>query len=277
VQARTQELEKKNAEVSEALDHLRNAQRQLVQNEKMASLGRMTAGIAHEIKNPLNFVNNFSSVSAEMIDDLEEMASREEHTEFMNTLKQNLQKISHHGRRADSIIQSMLMHTRTGELHKEPADLNKLVADVVHLAVTSFRANESAFICDIRTDFAKDLPPVPVIPQEISRVVLNLVDNALYATQARRREEGDRYRPTLEVRTRVNGDRAELVVRDNGAGIPAAELGNIFEPFFTTKPTGEGNGLGLSMSFDIVKAHGGNITAESVAGDHTEFVVSLPF
>ncbi len=276
VSQRTSELQDKNHELSDALANLKNAQQQLVQNEKMASLGRLTAGIAHEIKNPLNFVNNFSSVSADMIKDLDEKTSREEYMEFLETIKQNLDKISHHGKRADSIIQSMLLHTRTGELHKEPADINKLVDDVIHLAVTSFRANESSFICDIRTDYARDLPKVPVIPQEISRVVLNIIDNALFATQSRWKNEGEEFRPALEVHTRKSSGHAEIVIRDNGAGIPADQVGQLFEPFFTTKPAGIGTGLGLSMSYDMVKAHGGNITVKSSPREHTEFIISLP-
>ncbi|MBS1525328.1 MAG: hypothetical protein JST19_06755 [Bacteroidetes bacterium] len=272
--------QKANQVLANTLEELRSAQAQLVQREKMASLGELTAGIAHEIQNPLNFVNNFSEVSAELVDELgEELAKGdlEEVKAIAADIKENLEKIRHHGKRADGIVKGMLEHSRTGTGRKEPTDLGVLADEYLHLAYHGYRAKDGNFSAGIHTSFAKDLPRVSVVPKEIGRVLLNLFNNAFYAVSEKAKTAGPDYQPEVSVSTSVENNHARIMVKDNGTGIPANIREKIMQPFFTTKPTGEGTGLGLSLSYDIVvKGHGGNIELRSEEGFVTEFTVILP-
>jgi two-component system, NtrC family, sensor kinase len=271
-----------------ALRDLRAAQANLIQAEKMASLGQLTAGIAHEIKNPLNFVNNFASLSVDLLDELTQAAApgfatldadrRAEVDELTGTLTSNLQKIGEHGRRADGIVRSMLEHSRGTSGERRSIDLNALVDEALNLAYHGARAQDQSFNINLRRDLGEDIAPITLVPQDVMRVLLNLFSNGFYAARQRQRTEvrAD-FEPTLKVTTRDVGDAVELRVRDNGIGIPAEILDQLFEPFFTTKPTGEGTGLGLSISYDIAtRQHGGSIAVESEPGSFTEFTVRLP-
>jgi signal transduction histidine kinase len=270
------------------LRDLKAAQANLIQAEKMASLGQLTAGIAHEIKNPLNFVNNFASLSVELLGELKETTApaistlgedqRAEVDETMVMLSGNLEKIAEHGKRADNIVKSMLEHSRgvTGE--RREVDLNNLVDEALNLAYHGARAQNQDFNITLERDYAASLKPIELAPQEITRVFLNLFGNGFYAANKRARENGEgSFRPCLTVATREDGNTVEITVRDNGTGIPPEIRDKLFQPFFTTKPTGEGTGLGLSISYDIVtQQHGGTITVESEPGSFTEFTVRLP-
>jgi signal transduction histidine kinase len=279
VQARTEEL-------ASSLDELRTAQDRLVQTEKLASLGQLTAGIAHEIKNPLNFVNNFASLSAELTDELNEVLApaalddktREEVDEITQTLKDNLKKVVQHGKRADSIVKNMLLHSREGSGDHRPADINALLDESLNLAYHGARAEKREFNVTLQRDFDQLAGTVEVFPQEITRVFLNLIANGFYAVTKRRLENGNSgFEPVLRASTKNLGDTVEIRIRDNGTGIPAEVREKMFNPFFTTKPAGEGTGLGLSMSHDIiVKQHGGTIDVATEAGQFTEFTVVLP-
>jgi signal transduction histidine kinase len=279
VQARTREL-------AASLHELRTAQDRLVQTEKLASLGQLTAGIAHEIKNPLNFVNNFAALSAELTDELNEVLKlagigekiREEVDELTGMLKDNLQKVVQHGKRADSIVKNMLLHSREGSGERRPADINALVDESLNLAYHGARAEKPNFNVTLRRDFDPAAGMVEMFPQEITRVILNLVSNGFYAVTKRRNENGGpAFDPVLTAATRNLGDRVEIRIRDNGTGIPPDVKEKMFNPFFTTKPAGEGTGLGLSMSHDIiVKQHGGAIEVDTEAGQFTEFRIVLP-
>jgi len=271
-----------------ALHELKTAQANLIQAEKMASLGQLTAGIAHEIKNPLNFVNNFAGLSVELLDELKEiaapaLATLEDHRradldDTMEMLTGNLEKITEHGKRADNIVTSMLEHSRgvSGERHK--VDLNGVIEEALNLAYHGARAQDQGFNITLERDYASPLKPVELIPQEMTRVFLNLFGNGFYAANKRARENGDgSFRPCLSVVTRETADAVEIRIRDNGTGIPPEIKDQLFQPFFTTKPTGEGTGLGLSISYDIVtQRHGGSITIESEPGAFTEVTVQLP-
>jgi len=265
------------------LNELRLTQEQLVQSEKMASLGELTAGIAHEIQNPLNFVNNFSEVNAELIDDMQQAlqtGNTEEAFSIANDLKVNEQKIIHHGKRADAIVKGMLQHSRSSTGQKEPTDINALCDEYLRLTYHGLRAKDKSFNATIKTDFDNSIGKINIIPQDIGRVVLNLLTNAFYVVNEKRRQLDD-YEPTVAVSTKkINGKpdsfRVEIRVADNGNGIPQKVLDKIFQPFFTTKPTGQGTGLGLSLTYDIIKAHGGEIKVESKEGQRTIFVVSIP-
>jgi len=271
-----------------ALERLRAAQANLIQSEKMASLGQLTAGIAHEIKNPLNFVNNFAGLSVELLDELKEVAGpalatldedkRAELEETMSLLTGNLGKIAEHGRRADGIVKSMLSHSRGGGGDWRPSDINALVDEALNLAYHGARAQDNEFNVTLERDFEKTGGgPIDVVPQDVTRVFLNLLGNGFYAANKRRTTKEPGFRPTIKVTTRDLGDLVEVRVRDNGTGIPADVRGKLFQPFFTTKPTGEGTGLGLSISYDIVThQHGGTIDVESEPGSFTEFTVRLP-
>jgi PAS domain S-box-containing protein len=270
-----------------ALLQLKAAQANLVQSEKMASLGQLTAGIAHEIKNPLNFVNNFATLSVELLDELKEIAGpalatldadkRADLDETMDLLTGNLGKIAEHGKRADGIVKSMLSHSRGGSGDWQASDINALVEEALNLAYHGARAQDKEFNVTLERDFEKDSKPIELVPQDVMRVFLNLVGNGFYAANKRRLAKEAGYRPTLKVATRDLGDRVEIRVRDNGTGIPAEVRDKLFQPFFTTKPTGEGTGLGLSISYDIVtQQHGGSIEVQSEVGDFTEFTVRLP-
>jgi len=270
-----------------ALRDLKAVQANLIQAEKMASLGQLTAGIAHEIKNPLNFVNNFASLSVELLEELKETAApalagldeaglREVH-DVIATLTGNLERIVDHGRRADNIVKSMLAHSRGGG-DRQSADLNELVEEALNLAYHGARAQDPNFNITLVRDYGKAIAPIELAPQDMTRVLLNLIGNGFYAANKRRREAGDgAFKPSLAVATRDLGEAVEIRVRDNGTGIPPEIRDKLFQPFFTTKPTGEGTGLGLSISYDIVThGHGGAIAVESEAGAFTEFVVRLP-
>src|SRR6185437_7558138 len=265
VDARTREL-------ASSLDELRTAQDRLVQTEKLASLGQLTAGIAHEIKNPLNFVNNFSSLSAELIDELNDVLkpaalddkTREEIDELTHMLKSNLEKVVQHGQRADSIVKNMLLHSREGSGEHRPADINAIVEESLNLAYHGARAEKSGFNITLQRDFDPAAGLIDLYPQEITRVFLNLISNGFYAANKRKEAEKEAgqegFEPTLRASTKSLGNNVEIRIRDNGTGIPLEVKEKMFNPFFTTKPAGEGTGLGLSMSHDIiVKQHGGKI------------------
>jgi two-component system, NtrC family, sensor kinase len=278
VQARTREL-------SLSLDELRTAQDRLVQTEKLASLGQLTAGIAHEIKNPLNFVNNFSALSGELIDELNELLEsaaldgkvREEIDELANMLKGNLEKVVQHGKRADSIVKNMLLHSREGSGERRSADINTIVEESLNLAYHGARAERSGFNITLRRDLDPSAGIIDLYPQEITRVFLNLISNGFYAANKRREAGDEGFEPLLTATTKNLGSRVEIRIRDNGTGIPAEVREKMFNPFFTTKPAGEGTGLGLSMSHDIiVKQHGGRIDVETEPGAFTEFIITLP-
>jgi signal transduction histidine kinase len=280
------ELRERTKDLSESLDDLRTAQDRLVQTEKLASLGQLTAGIAHEIKNPLNFVNNFSSLSTELIDELNDVLkttdiddkTREEIDELTHMLKGNLEKVVQHGKRADSIVKNMLLHSREGSGEHRPADINAIVEESLNLAYHGARAEKSGFNITLERDLDPNAGMVDVYPQEITRVFLNLISNGFYAATKRRENGGDGFEPTLSAATKSLGNRGvEIRIRDNGTGIPPEVKEKMFNPFFTTKPAGEGTGLGLSMSHDIVvKQHGGKIDVDTQPGVFTEFVITLP-
>jgi two-component system NtrC family sensor kinase len=266
-------------QLSDALSNLKATQTQLIQSEKMASLGELTAGIAHEIQNPLNFVNNFSEVNIELIDEMEtelENGTKKEVIEILEDIKQNLQKISHHGKRADGIVKGMLQHSRASSNTKEPTDINKLADEYLRLAYHGLRAKDKTFNAELIVNFADGLPTVNTVPQDVGRVLLNLFTNAFYAVHQKQKTGATSYMPMVTLSTARDGKNIEIRVRDNGGGIPENIRDKIMQPFYTTKPTGEGTGLGLSMSHEIVKAHGGSIEVESVEGEYTEFIVKLP-
>ena len=268
---------KKSAE--EALFELQLTQTQLIQSEKMASLGELTAGIAHEIQNPLNFVNNFSEVSKELLDEmLEELENgdMEEVRAIMADVIQNLEKINHHGNRADSIVKGMLQHSRTSSGKKELTNINALADEYLRLAYHGLRAKDKSFNAHLVTDFDESIGMVYVIPQDIGRVILNLFTNAFYAVGEKKAKATSKtYKPTVSVRTEKTKDMLVITIKDNGNGIPEKVLGKIFQPFFTTKPTGKGTGLGLSMSYDIIKAHKGELTLDTEEGKFTAFKISI--
>ncbi len=270
------EVQKKNAE--DALTVLKAAQSQLIQSEKMASLGELTAGIAHEIQNPLNFVNNFSEVSAELIDEMNteiEKGNTEDAKQIAADLKQNLEKINHHGKRAGDIVKGMLQHSRTSSGVKEPADINALADEYLRLAYHGLRAKDKTFNAKTETDFDESIGKINIIPQDIGRVILNLITNAFYAVDEKKKNQPDGYEPIVKIITRKTDDNVMIYVKDNGNGIPQNLLDKIFQPFFTTKPTGQGTGLGLSLSYDIIKAHGGDLKVATEKGHGTEFTISL--
>ena len=277
VVARTNDLQ-------HSLDNLKSAQAQLIQSEKMASLGELTAGIAHEIQNPLNFVNNFSEVSSELLDEMNEELEKGDIDEakfIANDIKQNLDKINHHGKRADAIVKGMLEHSRISSGEKVPTDINALAEEYLRLSYHGMRAKDKSFNADFVTDFDPTLPKINLVPQEIGRVLLNIINNAFQACYTPQPPQGGETVPSVEVKTRVikspSGDLGvEISVSDNGPGIPDAIKTKIFQPFFTTKPTGQGTGLGLSLSYDIVKAHGGKIKVDSQPGLGTTFTLLLP-
>ena len=272
--------------VEASLEDLRNTQDRLVQTQKLASLGQLTAGIAHEIKNPLNFINNFSAVSAELLDELDENLGKvkadtrmlAEIAELTNTLRDNLQKIVQHGKRANSIVKNMLLHSREGSGEHRPVDVNALVEEAVNLAYHGARAEKQGFNITLQRSFDPAAGEVDVFPQEITRVLLNLISNSFYAATKRKAQaNSDGYEPTLTAATKNLGDRVEISIRDNGTGIPPEVREKLFNPFFTTKPAGEGTGLGLSISHDIiVKQHGGSIEVDTEPGVLTEFRIVLP-
>jgi signal transduction histidine kinase len=278
-------VEQRTAELRKSLDDLRTAQDRLIQTEKLASLGQLTAGIAHEIKNPLNFVNNFSAVSTELIDELNEALqgasldgqTKEEVEELTGMLKSNLEKVVQHGKRADSIVRNMLLHSREGSGEHRPSDINAILEESLNLAYHGARAERPGFNVTIERGFDPAAGMVDTYPQEITRVFLNLISNGFYATAKRKESAADAFEPTLRAATKTLGDRVEIRIRDNGTGIPSEVREKMFNPFFTTKPAGEGTGLGLSMSHDIVvNQHGGTIDVNTEPGVFTEFIITLP-
>lgn len=289
---RTAEITKQKEELEHTLEELKATQAQLIQSEKMASLGELTAGIAHEIQNPLNFVNNFSEISIELLNEMmEELASQHsgEVEAIASDIRQNLEKIVHHGKRADSIVKGMLQHSRSNSGVKEPTDINALCDEYLRLAYHGLRAKDKSFNATLKTNFDEALGKIDIVPQEIGRVILNLLTNAFYAVSEKKNQlekeaqSGDGqsakqvYEPSVLIGTKKLDTKIEIVVRDNGNGIPEEALDKIFQPFFTTKPTGKGTGLGLSMSYEIVtKAHGGELKVENNEAEGVTFTIVLP-
>ncbi|GAB3020851.1 sensor histidine kinase [Spirosoma pulveris] len=283
-----QQVEERTAQLKASLEDLRMTQDQLIQKEKMASLGEMTAGIAHEIQNPLNFVNNFSEVSIELLDELKEGplqklpdSEKEYAGEILGDLTQNLEKITHHGNRASSIVKGMLEHSRTANSERRPTDLNALADEFMRLSYHGLRAKDKTFNCELVTHFSPNLPPASIVAQEVGRVLLNLFNNAFYAVSEKKKQLDavgqTGFKPTVSISTKEVENGLEIQVADNGTGIPEAVKTKIFQPFFTTKPTGSGTGLGLSLSYEIVtKGHGGLLTVESDSATGTVFKVILP-
>ena len=278
-----EEVNRQTTELRTALTELKATQSQLIQSEKMASLGELTAGIAHEIQNPLNFVNNFSEVNNELIEELnaeraKPATGRDENleNELLENIRQNLQKINNHGKRADGIVKGMLQHSRSSSGQKELTDINALADEYLRLSYQGLRAKDRSFNATIRTEFDPALGDINIIRQDIGRVLLNLYNNAFYAVEEKKNQTGDGYEPIVQVTTKKVGDDFEIRVKDNGNGIPQKVFEKIFQPFFTTKPTGQGTGLGLSLSYDIIKALGGKISVDTKEGEFTEFVVAIP-
>ncbi len=279
VEERTTELVFQKNELQKSLHELNLAQSQLIQKEKMASLGELTAGIAHEIQNPLNFVNNFSEVTIELVDELcSELkdVDIEEAMLIADSIKQTLEKINQHGKRADNIVKGMLEHSRVDTGQKEPTDINKLAAESLRLSYNTFRAKDNTFAASCETFFDDSIDHVAVVPQAVKRVFINLFNNAFYSVREKKKRLGESYGPVVSVTTKKSGDNILIIVSDNGTGISPQILQKIFQPFFTTKPTGEGTGLGLSLSYDVIKAHEGELNVESVEGEHTSFSIALP-
>ncbi len=281
------ELATANWELVETLDKLKATQEQLIVQEKLASLGALTAGVAHEIKNPLNFINNFAALSIELVNELGDEINRHQEKlgdtaasyigEILGDLKQNAEKINEHGKRADGIVRSMLAHSREGGGDWQEADLNALLAEYLNLAYHGIRAQDNSFNLEMISDYDPSIGLVRVAPQELGRVFLNILNNACQAMNEKKKATGDGYAPSLTIRTRGEGDRIEIRIRDNGPGVPASARDKIFNPFFTTKPTGQGTGLGLSISHDIVvKQHKGEIRLETEEGEFAEFIISIP-
>ena len=271
--------QKANTVLEKTLSDLKSTQAQLIQAEKMASLGELTAGIAHEIQNPLNFVNNFSEVSNELIDEMNaelDKGNYKDAKEIAADVKQNLEKINHHGKRADAIVKGMLQHSQSGKGKKEPTNVNALADEYLRLSYHGLRAKDKSFNADFKTDFDNSIEKISIVPQDIGRVLLNLINNAFYAVNERQKIIKESYQPIVLLSTKKTGGKVILTVKDNGNGIPQNIVDKIFQPFFTTKPTGEGTGLGLSLSYDIIKAHGGEIRVETKEKEGTAFIIQLP-
>ena len=275
-------LQRQKKETEDTLSDLKTTQSQLIQSEKMASLGELTAGIAHEIQNPLNFVNNFSDVNKELLIEMNSEIDKGNLSEAKTIAKdiiENEEKISHHGKRAEAIVKNMLQHSRSSSGKKEATDINALADEYLRLAYHGLRARDKSFNATMKTDFDESIGKINVIPQDIGRVVLNLINNAFYAVDEKktlRQTQGDSYEPTVTLSTKHFNGKVEIKIRDNGNGIPQKVLDKIFQPFFTTKPTGQGTGLGLSLSYDIVKAHGGELQVRTKDGEFSEFLIHLP-
>jgi two-component system NtrC family sensor kinase len=271
--------QKANVVLAKTLSDLKSTQSQLIQSEKMASLGELTAGIAHEIQNPLNFVNNFSEVNTEMADELQtelKSGNIEGATAIAKDIKDNSEKINHHGKRADAIVKGMLQHSRSSTGQKELKDINALAEEYLRLAYHGIRGKEKSFNAAINTNLDPSIGKINIIPQDIGRVLLNVYNNAFYAVAEKQKQQLVNYEPTISLTTKKSGNHVFMTVTDNGNGIPEKVVDKIFQPFFTTKPTGQGTGLGLSLSYDIVKAHGGEISVNTREGDFTELVIRLP-
>ncbi len=271
--------QKSNRVLETTLTNLKSAQSQLIQSEKMASLGELTAGIAHEIQNPLNFVNNFSEVNKELAVELEEEIDKGNYSDakaIAKDIRDNEEKINHHGNRAAAIVKGMLQHSSSSSGVKEPTNINALADEYLRLAYHGLRAKDKSFNATMKTDFDESIRDINIIPQDIGRVILNLITNAFYVIDEKKKQQLAGYEPTVEVSTRKESNKVLISVKDNGNGIPQKILDKIFQPFFTTKPTGQGTGLGLSLSYDIVKAHGGELKVETKEGEGSEFIIQLP-
>ncbi len=284
VRERTIQLSEQKDDLQAALADLKSSQLQLVQKEKMASLGEIASGIAHEIQNPLNFVNNFAEINAELLSELKDLleientslSRRGEMNILMADVISNLQKIHQHGKRADAIVKSMLQHTRTSNAPLEDTDINALAGDYLKLAYHGQKVKDSSFNVTLQTDFDPVLGKIRIIQHDIGRVLLNLYNNAFYAVREKMQLLGDSFEPVISVSTKKTDHHIEIRIRDNGTGIPESIRGKVFQPFFTTKPTGEGTGLGLSLSYEVIKAHGGELKMISKEGEFTEFIIELP-
>lgn len=279
LQQQKEETERQRAMLEEALANLKTTQEQLVHREKMASLGELTAAIAHEIQNPLNFVKNFSEVSTELADELQQEAAAgktEEVVAMATAIKENLRMIAHHSNRADSIIKNMMMHSRANPGQKQPTDLRVLIDEYLRLSYHGLKAKEKSFQATLRTDFDERMEAVRVVPEEIGRVLLNLFNNAFYAVKEKQKTAGPGFEPLVEVSTRQLPGNIEICIRDNGTGIPRSIRNKILQPFYTTKPAGAGTGLGLSLSYDIIKAHRGELQVETKEGEYAAFKIILP-
>ena len=271
---------KAKVKIEQAYNNLKATQQQLIQSEKMASLGELTAGIAHEIQNPLNFVNNFSEVNRELISELKTEIKKgniAEVNSIADDIESNEEKINHHGKRADVIVKGMLQHSRVSTGQKQPADINAIADEYLRLSYHGFRAKDKSFNAALRTEFDEGIGKINVVPQDIGRVLLNLYNNAFYAVAEKKKQMGDSYVPAVSVSTKKTSRKAEIRVKDNGNGIRQKVLDKIFQPFFTTKPTGLGTGLGLSLSYDIIKAHGGEIKVNTEENHYVEFIIELPY
>jgi signal transduction histidine kinase len=276
-------LSEQKSRIEETLRELKSTQTQLVQREKMASLGELTAGIAHEIQNPLNFVNNFSDVNKELLIELKDEMSKgniDDAKTIADDVIMNEEKINHHGKRAETIVKNMLQHSRSSSGAKEPTDINTLTNEYLRLSYHGLRAKDKSFDADIKTEFDNNIGKINIIPQDIGRVILNLINNAFYAVDEKEKHTStgsaqNGYEPTVSVSTKKSNGTVEISVKDNGNGIPQKVLDKIFQPFFTTKPTGQGTGLGLSLSYDIIKAHGGEIKVITKEGEGSEFIIQL--
>jgi two-component system, NtrC family, sensor kinase len=279
VAQRTAELTQQKEELQQTLVELKATQAQLIQSEKMASLGELTAGIAHEIQNPLNFVNNFAEVNAELATEIQEEIEKgnfEEVRSIAKDLRENEEKISYHGKRADAIVKGMLQHSRKNTEQKELTDINALTEEYLRLSYHGLRAKDKSFNATMETHFDPDAKSINVVQQDIGRVLLNIFNNAFYAVTEKKKFAGEDYEPTIYVATKKINNEIEIKIRDNGNGVPPKVLEKIFQPFFTTKPTGQGTGLGLSISYDIIKSHGGEIKVDGQDGKYTEFIIALP-
>jgi two-component system, NtrC family, sensor kinase len=279
LQAQKQETEIQKSKVEKTLEELKVAQLQLIQSEKMASLGELTAGIAHEIQNPLNFVNNFSDINADLIDELEAEINKgnlEDAKTIARDIKQNENKINQHGKRADAIVKGMLLHSNVSSGKKDSTDINALADEYLRLSYHGIRAKNKLFNAELKTDFDSTIGELQVVPQDIGRVLLNLYNNAFYALNEKNNESNNGYKPSILISTRKTGSRMEISVKDNGNGVPQKIQDKIFQPFFTTKPTGQGTGLGLSQSYDIIKAHNGEIKLLTEEGQYSAFIIVLP-
>jgi len=280
-------IEESNEALKKSLEELKSAQQQLIQSEKMASLGELTAGIAHEIQNPLNFVNNFSDVSKELLDEMKEELNKgdtDEAKAIADDVIQNLEKILHHGKRAGDIVKGMLQHSRTSSGQKELTNINALADEYLRLAYHGLRAKDKTFNAATKTDYDENIGLIKIIPQDIGRVILNLISNAFYAVNEKKKQQNEKkkqqpeeYEPVVSISTKRLNNNVEIAIKDNGTGIPKIVVDKIFQPFFTTKPTGSGTGLGLSLSYDIVKAHGGLIKVNTKENEGTEFKIVLAF
>jgi signal transduction histidine kinase len=271
--------QKDKIKIEKAYDELKMTQAQLVQREKMASLGELTAGIAHEIQNPLNFVNNFSEINTELLDEVEEEINNgnlENSRAVLKEVRGNELKINQHGKRADAIIKGMLQHSRSNSGQKEPSDINALAEEYLRLSYHGFRAKENSFNAIIHTELDKQISRITIVSSDLGRVFLNLFNNSFYAMNEKRKQFPEAYQPEFSIQTKMTVNKVEIRLRDNGTGIKQKIQDKIFQPFFTTKPTGQGTGLGLSLTYDIIKAHAGEISVHSEEGEFTEFIILLP-